>query len=56
MHGFRAKGNGQALKVEIWELWMCEVMNMNDVFQETHVEWKENKYEDRALGNIVKGR
>lgn len=51
MHGFRAKENGQARKVEIWELWVYKVLNMNDVSQETRVEWKENMYEDRALGD-----
>lgn len=31
-------------------------MNMNDVFQRKHKSEKESKYEDQALGNIIKGR
>lgn len=55
MHEFRARENGQGWEVEIWEFGVYEVMNMNNIIQEAHVKWKETMYEDRALGNIVKG-
>lgn len=54
MHGFRAKENGTRWKVEIWELWVYEIMSMSDIIREAHVEWRENSYEGRALGNAVR--
>lgn len=54
MYGFRVKENGTRWKVEIWELWVYEIMSMSDIIREVYVEWRENSYEGRVLGNVVR--